>query len=55
MGSGSSSITLVANANVVDDGGSLDTLTGDAGVDWYFRALSDVVTDLGGELVDLLT
>lgn len=54
-GTGASSISLVANSNVFDDGGSLDTLTGDAGVDWYFRALSDVVTDLGGELFDLLT
>ena len=36
-------------------GSGIDTLTGAANTDWFFRALDDVISDLfGGEIEDLL-
>jgi len=35
--------------------GSVDTMTGGLGDDWFFKALDDVITDLfAGEIFDLL-
>ncbi len=54
-GVGASGISLKATINVLNDGGEHDVLTGNAGQDWYFRALDDVITDLvAGEMVDVL-
>ena len=54
-GVGTSNASLQATVNVLDDAGEDDVLTGDAGEDWYLKALDDVITDLlGGELVDAL-
>ncbi len=48
-----SNILLVAKSTVKNSG--IDTLTGGAQLDWYFRSLDDVITDLfAGELIDLL-
>jgi len=54
-GVGTSNASLKATVNVLNDAGEVDSLTGNAGDDWYFKALDDVITDLlGGELVDAL-
>ena len=54
-GVGASLASLQAGINVLNDSGAIDTLTGAAGTDWYFRALDDVISDLfGGEIEDLL-
>ncbi len=54
-GVGASLASLQAGINVLDDSAAIDTLTGDAGTDWYLRALDDVITDLfAGETIDLL-
>ncbi len=54
-GTGTPVASLKAQINVLDDAGADDTLTGNAGEDWYFRAIDDVITDLGaGEDVDML-
>jgi len=54
-GVGSSVVSLKAKINVLNDAGEDDVLTGNAGQDWYFKALDDVITDLfGGELNDAL-
>ena len=45
------------NNNVLNDStsGSVDTMTGGLGDDWFFKALDDVITDLfAGEIFDLL-
>ena len=54
-GVGTSSASLKATVNVFDDGGEVDSLTGNSGRDWFFAALDDVITDLlASELVDQL-
>ena len=54
-GVGASNASLKATVNVLNDAGEVDSLTGNAGDDWYFKALDDVITDLlGSELVDAL-
>ncbi|MEJ7595030.1 MAG: M10 family metallopeptidase C-terminal domain-containing protein, partial [Planctomycetaceae bacterium] len=54
-GTGTPVASLKAEINVLDDAGADDTLTGNAGEDWYFRAIDDVITDLvSGEDVDML-
>lgn len=54
-GTGSPAVSLKARVTVLNDAGENDLLTGGAGVDWYLRALDDVLTDLSsGESVDLL-
>jgi Ca2+-binding RTX toxin-like protein len=46
-------VSLIAKTNVLNSG--VDSLTGGADNDWYFRSLDDLITDLvGGELIDLL-
>jgi Ca2+-binding RTX toxin-like protein len=48
-----SDILLVAKSTVKNSG--IDTLTGGAQLDWYFRSLDDVISHLfTGELTDLL-
>lgn len=54
-GIGSPTVSLRAKVNVVNDGAQKDTLTGGAGIDWYFRALDDVIVGLvAGEEINLL-
>ena len=54
-GVGASTASLKATINVLNDSGEADILTGNAGVDWYFAASNDLITDLSvGEIVDLL-
>jgi len=56
-GVGSPVVSLKAKVNVLNDStsGSVDTMTGGLGDDWYFRALDDVIADLfAGEIIDLL-
>ena len=54
-GVGASTTSLKAKLNVLDDTANIDTMTGGAGTDWYFRALDDVITDLlAAESVDVL-
>jgi serralysin len=54
-GVGASKISLKAKINVLDDAAAIDTMSGGAGRDWYFRALDDVITDLlAAESVDVL-
>ena len=54
-GVGASTTSLKAKINVLDDAATIDTMSGGAGRDWYFRALDDVITDLlAAESVDVL-
>ena len=56
-GVGPSVAALKAKVTVTNDAtsGSVDTLTGGMGQDWFFKALDDVITDLiTGELTDVL-
>jgi Ca2+-binding RTX toxin-like protein len=54
-GVGASLASLQAGISVLDDGADADTLTGNSGTDWYFRALDDIISDLfAGEFEDLL-
>lgn len=54
-GVGPSSIALKAGTSVKDDNGQLDELTGGlVALDWFFRDLTDLVTDLNGEVIDEL-
>lgn len=54
-GVGIPAVSLSANTTALNDNGDLDVLTGGTGLDWYFRALDDAVSDLfAGELVDAL-
>ncbi|MBL8817101.1 MAG: hypothetical protein JNL58_13820 [Planctomyces sp.] len=55
-GVGSSTNSLKAKVTVRNDSvGSVDSLTGGTGDDWFFKALDDVLTDLfAGETVDAL-
>ncbi len=54
-GVGASVASLKAITNVLNDAPSIDRLTGGGGIDWYFRALDDVMTDLlSSESLDLL-
>ena len=40
---------------MLNDAGEDDSLTGGAGMDWYFKAVDDVITDLfAGEITDTL-
>ena len=55
-GVGMPGVSLMANVNLLNDGGAVDTLTGGNDNDWYFRALDDPISDLlAGEIVDLLS
>ena len=55
IGVGASIASLKAKVNVLNDTATIDTLTGGAGTDWYFRAVDDVITDLlAAESVDVL-
>ena len=48
-------VVIVCHVNVLDDSTAIDSLTGDAGADWYLSALDDLITDLfAGEILDLL-
>ena len=56
-GVGPSVASLKAKVTVTNDAtsGSVDTMTGGTGDDWFFMALDDVITDLlAGEALDLL-
>ena len=56
-GVGPSVASLKAKVTVTNDAtsGSVDTLTGGTGQDWFFKSLDDVITDLfDGETLDLL-
>ena len=54
-GVGASVASLKAKVNVLNDAGEDDSLTGNTGNDWYFRALDDIISDLvTGELIDVL-
>ncbi len=53
-GVGPNNVRLFAGSTVFDDSDELDELTGGADNDWYFRALSDFITDPNGEIVDQL-
>ncbi len=52
IGVGAPPVSLQATVNVLDDAGELDELTGGLDNDWYFRDLSDFITDLTGEVID---
>lgn len=55
MGVGASRASLKTKINVVNDAGAIDTFFGRDGLDWYFRALDDVISDLmPNEIVDAL-
>jgi Ca2+-binding RTX toxin-like protein len=52
---GPSGATLQVNTTVFDDADSLDVLTGDADLDWFFSAADDSFTDLAfAEVLDFL-
>ena len=55
-GVGSPPVLLKSGVSVLNDIGEQDTLTGGAGLDWYFKAVNDTITDLfaAGEIVDVL-
>lgn len=54
-GVGASNASLKATINVLNDAGEDDVLTGGTGIDWYFRALDDAITDLfAAETIDML-
>ena len=54
-GVGSPAVSLKAKVNVLNDAGANDVVTGDSGLDWYFRAVDDVITDLlSSEVTDVL-
>ena len=54
-GTGSPQVSLKARVNVLNDSGADDQLAGGADLDWYFRAIDDVITDLAsGEQIDVL-
>lgn len=54
-GVGSPAMALKARQNVVNDAGEDDRLTGSTGMDWYFKAVDDAITDLAtGEIIDTL-
>jgi Ca2+-binding RTX toxin-like protein len=54
-GVGPKPIALTAGTSVKDDNGQLDELTGGSGaLDWFFRDLTDLITDLNGEVIDEL-
>ena len=54
-GVGNPVVSLKAKKNVVNDAGEDDTLTGGSGLDWYFRAVDDALSDLfAGETIDVL-
>ena len=54
-GFGSPTVSLKAKINVFDDAGANDSLTGGSGLDWYIRAVDDVITDLlSSEITDIL-
>lgn len=54
-GVGSPLVSLKAKTNVLNDTGEDDVLTGGTGLDWYFRAVDDSITDLfAGEIIDVL-
>ena len=55
LGVGNPVVSLKAQENVLNDAGDDDLLTGGAGLDWYFRAIDDAITDLfAGEIIDVL-
>ena len=45
-GVGAPTVALKFGSNVFADNGERDLLTGDAGIDWYFSSIEDVLTDL---------
>lgn len=53
-GVGATSIALSAGITVTDDNGVLDELIGGEALDWFFRDLTDLITDLNGEVIDEL-
>ena len=54
-GVGGPLVSLKAKTNVLNDAGEDDSLTGGTGIDWYLRALDDVISDLfAGEIGDIL-
>ncbi len=54
-GVGNPVVSLKATINVLNDSGEDDTLTGGTGMDWYFRAIDDAVTDLfAAETIDAI-
>jgi uncharacterized delta-60 repeat protein len=54
-GVGSPAVSLKTKINVLNDAGEDDSLTGGANLDWYFRAVDDVISDLfAGEIIDVL-
>ncbi len=53
-GVGASGAALEPLVDVLDDGGSLDQLSGEAALDWFFKDAADVVLDLNGEVIEEL-
>lgn len=54
-GVGKQLVSLKTRTNVLNDAGENDLLTGGAGLDWYFRAIDDVMKDFrAGEIADIL-
>lgn len=53
-GVGSTGVSLNASIDVLDDGGSLDQLKGEANLDWFFKDATDAILDLNGEIVEEL-
>ncbi len=45
-------LSLQATVNVLDDAGELDELSGGLDNDWFFRDISDFISDLTGEVID---
>ena len=52
---GAVKLKVTAGATVTDDGAAGDTLRGEAGTDWFFAHLSDLVIDLGTSAGETLT
>ena len=55
-GVGNPPVLLKSGVSVLNDNGEQDILTGGGGLDWYFKAVNDTITDLfaAGEIVDVL-
>ena len=45
---------LTSGTTVVSDGTSVDSLTGNLGIDWYFAALAEVTDEAADETIDLI-
>lgn len=51
-GVGPQTVALGRQVEVLSDGNNLDSLTGGGSLDWFFRSIDDLITDLNGEVAE---